>query len=91
MAMLDDTTDYSGHLIAAKQVRGTTVYNTALEEVGFVEDLLIDHATGRIVYAVLKSGSHFRVGGHYSSLLWERFSYNAELGGYIVDTGSITG
>ena len=85
MTKLDHATDFSGHLLAAAQVRGAPVYNTTLEQIAFVEDLLIDKATGRLVYAVLKFGGHFGVGYHYHSLPWEKFTYNWELGGYIVD------
>ena len=51
MASLDDTTNPSGRLIAANQVQGTTVYNTAKEKLGSVEDVMIDKASGK-----LKSG-----------------------------------
>ena len=85
MAILNDATNLSGHLLAAAQVRGSSVYNTTLEQVAFVEDLLIDNATGRLVYVVLKSGGHFGFGRHYYSLPWEKFSYNMELGAYVVD------
>jgi len=85
MAVLDDNTNHSGYLIAAKQVRGIRVYSFALEELGSVEDLLIDSTTGRVVYVVLKFGGLFGVGTRHCSLRWERFRYNTELRGYIVD------
>jgi sporulation protein YlmC with PRC-barrel domain len=44
MASPDDTTNPSGKLIAAHKVQGTSVYNTALEKLGRVEDLMIDKA-----------------------------------------------
>lgn len=90
MAEVDHLTELSGHLLAAGQVRGAPVYNTALEQVAFVEDLLLDRTTGRLVYAVLKFGGHFGVGYHYSSLPWEKFSYNTELGGFILDIDHAT-
>jgi hypothetical protein len=83
--MSADTTEHLGHLIAAKQIQGTTVYNTALEELGFVHDLLINYGSGRLAYAVVKFGGHFHMGRHCRSLPWEKFSYNNELGGYIID------
>lgn len=85
MASLDDTTNPSGHLIAAKQVQGTAVYNTALEKLGSVEDVMIDKATGRIAYVVLSHGGFLGIGDHYHKLPWEKLSYNTEIGGYIVD------
>jgi hypothetical protein len=47
MANLADTTDPSGHLIAANQVQGTMVYNAKLEKLGSVEDVMIDKVSGR--------------------------------------------
>ena len=85
MASLDDTTDPSGPLIAARQVQGTAVYDTALEQLGSVEDLMIDKATGRIAYAVLSHGGFLGIGDRSHKLPWEKLSYNTEIGGYIVD------
>lgn len=85
MASLDDTTNPSGHLIAANQVQGTSVYNTALEKLGSVEDVMIDKTSGRIAYAVLSFGGFLGIGDRYYPLPWEKLSYNTEVGGYVVD------
>ncbi len=85
MASLDDTTDPSGNLIAAHQVQGTAVYNTALEKLGRVEDVMLDKRQGRIAYAVLSFGGFLGIGDRYYPLPWEKLSYNTEIGGYVVD------
>ena len=85
MASLDDTTNPTGHLIAAKQVQGTTVYNTGLEKVGAIEDVMIDKATGRIAYAILSFGGFLGIGDRYYPLPWEKLTYNTEIGGYVTD------
>jgi sporulation protein YlmC with PRC-barrel domain len=85
MASLDDTTDPSGRLIAAKKVQGTAVYNVALEKLGSVEDVMIDKSTGRIAYAVLSFGGFLGIGDRFFPLPWEKLSYNTEVGGYVVD------
>jgi hypothetical protein len=85
MASLDDTTNPSGALIAAHQVQGTSVYNTALEKLGSVEDIMLDKASGRIAYAVLTFGGFLGIGDRYYPLPWEKLSYNTEVGGYVVD------
>jgi sporulation protein YlmC with PRC-barrel domain len=85
MANLDDTTNPSSHLIAAKQVQGTIVYNTGLERLGTVEDVMIDKATSRVVYAVLSLGGFLGIGDRHYPLPWEKLDYNAEIGGYVVD------
>jgi sporulation protein YlmC with PRC-barrel domain len=87
MASLEDTTNPSGPLIAAGQVQGAAVYNTALEKLGTVEDVMIDKAGGRIAYAVLSFGGFLGFGDRYYPLPWEKLSYNKELGGYVIDIG----
>ena len=85
MASLEDTTDPSGNLIAAHQVQGTAVYNTALERLGRVDDVMLDKRGGRIAYAVLSFGGFLGIGDRYYPLPWEKLRYNTEIGGYVVD------
>src|SRR6202000_296430 len=85
MATLDDTSNPAGHLIAASQVQGTTVYNTGLEKLGSIEDVMIDKASGRIAYAILGFGGLLGIGDHFYPLPWEKLTYNTEIGGYVVD------
>lgn len=85
MASLDDTHDPSGHLIAARHVQGATVYNTALEKLGAIEDVMIHKTSGRIAYAVLSFGGFLGIGERYYPLPWEKLNYDTEMGGYIVD------
>jgi sporulation protein YlmC with PRC-barrel domain len=85
MASLDDTNNPSGRLIAARHVQGASVFNTALEKLGAIEDVMIHKATGRIAYAVLSFGGFLGIGEHYYPLPWEKLSYDPEMGGYIID------
>jgi sporulation protein YlmC with PRC-barrel domain len=85
MASLDDTTNPTGQLIAARQVQGTTVYSTGLEKIGSVEDVMIHKSTGRIAYAILSFGGFLGIGDRYYPLPWEKLSYDTELGGYVTD------
>ena len=85
MASLEDTANPSGHLIAAKQVQGTTVYNVAREKLGSVEDVMIDKSSGRIAYAILSFGGFLGIGDRYYPLPWEKLRYDTEMNGYVVD------
>ena len=87
MASLDDTTDTSGRLIAAKQVRGTAVFGADLEKIGSIEDIMIDKASGRIAYAILSFGGFLGIGDHYYPVPWEKLAYKTDLGGYVTDIG----
>ncbi len=85
MASLDDTGNPSGHLIAARRVQGAAVFNTALERLGSIEDVIIDKASGRIAYAVLHFGGFLGFGDHKYPLPWEKLTDNPEIDGYVVD------
>jgi hypothetical protein len=85
MASLEDSAAPSSKLIAAHKIQGTSVYSTALEKLGTVEDIMLDKAAGRIAYAVLRFGGFLGIGDHYYPLPWEKLTYNDELGGYVVD------
>jgi sporulation protein YlmC with PRC-barrel domain len=85
MANPDDTANPSGPLVAARQVQGTDVYDTTLEKLGSVADVMIDKTTGRVAYALLSHGGFLGIGDHHYRLPWDKMSYNTEIGGYIVD------
>src|ERR1700761_5512236 len=85
MAELDDPTTPSGRLVAVKRVLGTNVYNAALENLGSIDDVMIDKATARIAYAILSFGGFLGIGDRSYPLPWEKLEYNKELGGYVVD------
>jgi sporulation protein YlmC with PRC-barrel domain len=85
MASLDDPTNPSGHLIAARQVQHAKVYNTALEDLGTIDDVMIDKKSGRIAYAILNTGGFLGIGETHYPLPWEKLRYDTEMGGYILD------
>lgn len=85
MATLDDLDNPTGHLIAARRVQGAKVYNAALEELGSLDDVVIDKVSGRIAYAVLTAGGFLGMGATHYPLPWEKLRYDTEMGGYIAD------
>jgi hypothetical protein len=75
----------SGSLIAAEKVNGTTVYNTAGEKLGEVEDIMIDKASGRAIYAIMSFGGFLGIGEKHHPLPWSTLRYDRRLEGYVVD------
>ena len=65
MASLDDTTNPSGRLIAAKQVQGAAVSTPGLRSLAPIEDVMIDKASGRIAYAILAYGGFLGIGDRF--------------------------
>jgi len=72
----------SGHTraISASRVKGTTIYNTAGENIGHVEDVILDKMSDKIMFA----GGFLGIGEKYHAVPWTMLDYSKERGGYIV-------
>ena len=75
----------SGSLIAADKVEGTNVYNLAGDALGTIDDIMIDKASGRAVYAVMSFGGFLGIGEKYHPLPWSILKYNTSKDGYVVN------
>jgi hypothetical protein len=84
LATLDSSAS-SARLIAGTRVAGTTVYDTAGETLGTVEDVMIDKMSGRIAYAVMSFGGFLGIGSQHHPLPWGTLRYDTDRGGYVVD------
>jgi hypothetical protein len=74
----------TGTLISAGTIRGTPVYNTDGEELGSVNDLMVDTETGRIAYALMSFGGFLGIGERYHPLPWAVLKYDRSRRGYVV-------
>ena len=83
--MTDMTVITNGNLIAAERVNGTNVYNTAGEKLGHVEDIMIDKASGKTIYAVMSFGGFLGMGAKQHPLPWSTLKYDPRQQGYVVD------
>ena len=90
MSNLNDRSNTSSRLTAARNVRGSTVFNVALEELGRIEDVIIEEPAGRIAFAILEQGGILGIGAHHYPLRWELLRFNREMGGYIADYSYIS-
>jgi sporulation protein YlmC with PRC-barrel domain len=75
----------TANLISGDKVSGTSVYNTAGESVGEIQDVMIDKASGKVVYAVMSFGGFLGMGEKYHPLPWELLKYDSSREGYVVD------
>ena len=75
----------SGMLIAAEKVNGTNVYNPAGENLGTIDDIMIDKASGRAIYAVMSFGGFLGMGEEYFPMPWASLKYDTGLEGYRVN------
>jgi sporulation protein YlmC with PRC-barrel domain len=77
----------SGHTtaIAASKVKGTDVYNTAGENIGHVEDIILDKLSDKVLFTVLGFGGFLGIGEKYHAMPWSMLDYAPEQGGYVVN------
>lgn len=67
---------YANIVPAKKLVIGSKVVNQQNEDLGKIEDLVLDADAGRIAYAVLSFGGFLGMGDKYFAIPWEAFSFN---------------
>jgi sporulation protein YlmC with PRC-barrel domain len=82
----------SGHTTAirASKVKGTTVYNTAGDKIGHVEDVILDKQSDRIMFAALGFGGLLGMGEKYAPVPWALLDYNEDKHGYVVPLNEAT-
>ena len=75
----------SPQMMSALTVTGDSVKNSAGEDLGRIEDLVIDVQSGRVNYAVLSFGAFLGVGGKLFAVPWEALELDAESHAFILD------
>jgi hypothetical protein len=73
------------NVIAAKKVQGTPVTNPQGENLGEIEDVVIDKLDGSVRYAVLSFGGFLGMGDKLFALPWEVLEYNEGQGAYVIN------
>ena len=84
----DEHVRETGTLISADKVTGTTVYNSAGDNLGSIHDLMIDKRGGRVAYAVMSFGGFLGIGEKFHPLPWNVLTYDEDKGGYNIDLTS---
>jgi sporulation protein YlmC with PRC-barrel domain len=79
-------TTFNGHTdaIPASKVIGTSVYNTAGESIGTIEDVMLDKTSNGIMFAVIGFGGFLGIGEKYHAIPWSALDYEKNRGGYVV-------
>lgn len=67
-----------GRNLTAKTLIGDTVQNSQNENLGSVQDLMIDLQGGRIAYVVISHGGVLGIGDKLFAVPWNAFSLDAE-------------
>jgi sporulation protein YlmC with PRC-barrel domain len=72
-------------MLSALTVAGDAVRNANGDNLGRIEDLVIDVVTGRVNYAVLSFGGFLGVRGRLFAVPWEALERDAESQAFILD------
>jgi sporulation protein YlmC with PRC-barrel domain len=70
------TAKYTDIVLAKKTVIGSNVVNAANEDLGKIEDIVLDAGAGRIAYAVLSFGTFLGMGGKLFAIPWNALHFN---------------
>lgn len=72
-------------LMSASTVTGDTVRNMKGEDLGRIEEVMIDLGSGKIAYAVLAAGGFLGMGGRYLAVPWNALAVDMEQREFILD------
>lgn len=72
-------------LLPATAVLNAEVTNVSVEGAGYIKDVVLDIAHGRIAYAVLGFGGFLGLGEKLVAVPWEALTYDAENKRFIVN------
>ena len=77
-----ESSNTSSDIISSEKVEGTTVYSTAGDKLGSIDDVMIDKRSGHVRYAVLEFGGFLGVGTDRYPLPWSILKYDTEMDGF---------
>ena len=66
------------NVLRTKDINGDRVKNTAGEDLGKIEELVIDVTTGRVAYAVLSFGGILKMGNKLFAIPWSALTIDQD-------------
>jgi sporulation protein YlmC with PRC-barrel domain len=78
------TTTATHDVISSDRVEGASVYDTAGEKLGSIDELMIDKHSGQVRYAVMEFGGFLGMNTDRYPLPWNMLKYDTTKDGYVV-------
>jgi sporulation protein YlmC with PRC-barrel domain len=75
----------SRRLVSAGTITGNPVRNLSGEDLGKIEEIMLDSASGRVAYAVLSFGGFLGMGDKLFAVPWAALSLNDDRDGFILN------
>lgn len=69
---------HPGNVVSCSLLTGDTVVDIAAEDLGRLEQIVIDVPSGKIAYAVLACGGVFGIGAKFFAVPWDALTLDAE-------------
>lgn len=85
MRASDMTPQIGMGIFSTREVLGKRVKNPQGEDLGSIEDIIIDSEMGRIAYAVLSFGGFLGLGDKLFAIPWEALSLESKRGTLVAD------
>jgi sporulation protein YlmC with PRC-barrel domain len=81
------TTTEAATLLAASEIKGSTVRNRQREEIGEIDEMLIDPDSGRVRFAILSVGGFLGLGSTRVAVPWSALEISRQGGrvSYVLD------
>lgn len=73
------------NLVRSKEVLSVAVKNMEDEDLGIIEEIMLDKINGNVVYLVLNSGSFLGMGGRLFAIPWNAIHYDTNEECFILD------
>ena len=77
-------------VMGASTLNGDNVVNKAGEDIGKIDEIMIDTPTGRIAYAVLSFGGFLGMGDKLFAIPWSRLSLDEGRKVFVLDVDRVT-
>lgn len=77
-------------VLSAGTIKGDSVKNRADEDLGSINDLMIDLPSGRVAYAVLSSGGFLGMGNKLFAIPWSSFTVDEDRKCLVLDVDKET-
>lgn len=71
--------------LSASTIEGDAVVNAQAENLGHIEDIMLDVETGRVAYAVLSFGGFLGMGNKLFAVPWQALQLDRENHRFILD------
>ncbi len=81
---------FPGRVLAAGVLAGESVRNRAGDDLGTIEEIMLDLEAGRVAYAVLSFGGFLGIGDKLFAVPWEALELNTAEREFILDVDKQT-